>query len=185
MGKRIRDLDATAGLTGTHKIAVDKTGLPEAEGVTLEELSTHLATALDESSALTAHIDDDSAAHAATAISYAGSAGLSATTVEAALDELDTERGGPGVADAQLKDWINGEPALTYTGITRDANDVIAAATVAWPDGSAGAWTTTSTHATGAITGYTVTHTASSKTVTVTVTRDSDGNATATTTAVS
>jgi hypothetical protein len=92
MGKRIRDLDATAGLTGTHKIAVDKTGLPEAEGVTLDELSTHLATALDESSALTAHIDDASGAHPATAISYAGSSGLSATTVEAALHELDTEK---------------------------------------------------------------------------------------------
>lgn len=44
------------------------------------------------SSELTAHIDDTSDAHDASAISYAGSAGVSATDVEAALDELDTEK---------------------------------------------------------------------------------------------
>ena len=43
-------------------------------------------------SAVSAHIDDTTDAHDATAISYAGSSGLSATTVEAALDELDTEK---------------------------------------------------------------------------------------------
>lgn len=47
---------------------------------------------LSDAASLAAHIDDASAAHAATAISYAGSAGLSASTVEAALDELDTEK---------------------------------------------------------------------------------------------
>ena len=44
------------------------------------------------STALGAHLADTSDAHDATAISYAGAAGLSATTVEAALDELDTEK---------------------------------------------------------------------------------------------
>lgn len=38
------------------------------------------------------HITDSSAAHNASAVAYAGSAGLSATDVEAALDELDTEK---------------------------------------------------------------------------------------------
>lgn len=38
------------------------------------------------------HVDDPTAAHAASAISYAGSTGLSATDVEAALDELDLEK---------------------------------------------------------------------------------------------
>lgn len=38
------------------------------------------------------HISDTSAAHAASAIGYAGSAGLAATDVEGALDELDTEK---------------------------------------------------------------------------------------------
>lgn len=41
---------------------------------------------------LAAHVADATAAHAASAISYAGSTGLSSTDVEAALDELDTEK---------------------------------------------------------------------------------------------
>lgn len=41
---------------------------------------------------LNAHINDTDDAHDASAISYAGSANLSATNVEAALDELDTEK---------------------------------------------------------------------------------------------
>lgn len=41
---------------------------------------------------LDAHLADAVDAHDATAISYAGNAGLSATTVEAALDELDDEK---------------------------------------------------------------------------------------------
>lgn len=45
---------------------------------------------------LDAHVNDTSAAHAASAISYAGSAGLSATDVEAALDELDSEKAASG-----------------------------------------------------------------------------------------
>ena len=48
-----------------------------------------LAEVLD---ALQAHEADATAAHAATAISYAGSTNLVATTVEAGLDELDTEK---------------------------------------------------------------------------------------------
>lgn len=39
-----------------------------------------------------AHVDDTDDAHDASAISYAGSSGLSAANVEAALDELDTEK---------------------------------------------------------------------------------------------
>lgn len=41
---------------------------------------------------LAAHLADPTAAHAASAISYAGSAGISATDVEGALDELDVEK---------------------------------------------------------------------------------------------
>lgn len=56
-------------------------------------LSTDVQAALQELDAdLTAHMVDSSAAHAASAISYAGSTNLTATTVEAALDELDTEK---------------------------------------------------------------------------------------------
>lgn len=46
--------------------------------------------------AVAAHTGDASAAHAASAISYNGAAGLSATDVEAALDELDTEKASTG-----------------------------------------------------------------------------------------
>lgn len=42
--------------------------------------------------ALDAHVTDATAAHAASAISYAGNTGLSSTDVEAALDELDNEK---------------------------------------------------------------------------------------------
>ena len=38
------------------------------------------------------HVNDTTAAHAATAVSYAGSGNLSSTTVETALDELDVEK---------------------------------------------------------------------------------------------
>jgi hypothetical protein len=41
---------------------------------------------------LTAHIDDTTAAHAATAISNTPAGGIAATTVQAAINELDTEK---------------------------------------------------------------------------------------------
>lgn len=44
------------------------------------------------SSGLSDHLADSSAAHAASAISYAGGTGMSATDVEAAIDELATEK---------------------------------------------------------------------------------------------
>jgi len=51
------------------------------------------ALALEEiASALDNHIADAADAHDATAISYAGSSGISATDVEGALDELDTKK---------------------------------------------------------------------------------------------
>jgi len=49
---------------------------------------------------LDAHINDTSAAHAASAISYAGGTGISSTDVEAALDELATEKA--NIADAVM-----------------------------------------------------------------------------------
>jgi hypothetical protein len=42
------------------------------------------------------HVNDSSAAHAASAISYGGGAGMSATDVEAAIDELATEKSDTG-----------------------------------------------------------------------------------------
>lgn len=58
-------------------------------GLTIEEgeLSFTVATQAE----LDAHTGDTSAAHAASAISYAGATGISATDVEAALDEVALE----------------------------------------------------------------------------------------------
>jgi uncharacterized ubiquitin-like protein YukD len=67
-----------------------------------EELYTNVGTAQSTAdtanSAVSAHVSDSSAAHAATAISFApGSSGLSATDVNAAIEEL---AGSSGVGDA-------------------------------------------------------------------------------------
>ena len=59
------------------------------------------------------HVNDTTAAHAATAIGYAGSTSLSATTVEAALDELDAEK---QPLDADL---------TTIAGLTATTDNVI------------------------------------------------------------
>ena len=58
------------------------------------------ADAEADDAALAAHIADASAAHAASAISYNGGAGMSATDLEAAVDELATEKA--NAADAVL-----------------------------------------------------------------------------------
>jgi hypothetical protein len=55
-------------------------------------ISGDFATDAEVAAAVAAHVDDATDAHDATAISYAGSSGISATTVEAALDELDAEK---------------------------------------------------------------------------------------------
>ena len=52
---------------------------------------------------LQAHLDDTTDAHDASAISYGGSANLAATNVEAALDELDSEK----ASAASLTDHLN------------------------------------------------------------------------------
>jgi hypothetical protein len=68
------------------------------------------------------HVADTTGAHAATAISYAGSAGLSATTVEAALDELDTEKASTGsvttVSDGLVAHLADGADAHDASAIS-------------------------------------------------------------------
>ena len=54
--------------------------------------TTLLETTTGATAKVTAHTSTAVGAHAATAISYAGSTNLAATTVEAALDELDAEK---------------------------------------------------------------------------------------------
>lgn len=79
---------------------------------------TYTAIDFDEANA---HLNATSAAHAATAISYAGSSGLSASTVEAALDELDSEKAAASHTHS----------AANVTDFDEAARDAIGAAIVA------------------------------------------------------
>ncbi len=75
---------------------------------------------------LVAHLADTTDAHDASAISYAGSANLVATTVEAALDELDTEKQSAAGLDAAVAAFVGDTDtdtgaALSDTFVGRDA----------------------------------------------------------------
>lgn len=94
--------------------------------------STASVTAVE--TALADHLADTSDAHDASAISYAGSAGISATNVESALDELDTEKETPAGAQAKVDTHVNdtsaahAASAISYAGSTNlSATDVEAA----------------------------------------------------------
>ena len=95
-------------------------------------------------------------------------------TLVGAINEL---AGGAPVSAARLAEWTEAE-AYELIATTFDADNVITTATVKWPDGSAGTFTTTTKDATWlAINAYSITHTVSSKTVTqAAVTRDASGN---------
>ena len=66
------------------------------------------------------HLNDTTDAHDATAISYAGSTNLAATQVEAALDELDTEKASTGSVTTVQTNLDN------HTGDISDAHDASA-----------------------------------------------------------
>ena len=87
--------------------------------------------------------------------------------------------GGATVSDQTLREWAEAG-AYEATAVTFDSDQVVTTATVAWPDGSAGTFTTTTKSAAWlAVDAYTVSHAASGKTVTQSsVTRDTDGNVT-------
>jgi hypothetical protein len=78
--------------------------------------------------------------------------------------------------DTRLKAWASSQ-AYQSTAITYDSDGVVTTATVTWPDGSAGTFTTTTKNTTFlAIDAFTITHTDSGKTVTqAAVTRDAQG----------
>lgn len=88
--------------------------------------------------------------------------------------------GGATLLNALLRGWAN-STAFTLTSATRDSDGVITTATVSWPDGSAGTFTTVTKNATFlTIDAYTVTHTSSGRTVTqASVTRNASGYVTA------
>src|SRR5690606_1139895 len=92
----------------------------------LDELATEKANASDVATdtELHAHITDASDAHDASAISYAGGTGMSATDVEAALDELATEKANAAdvATDTELNAHISDSSAahaasaISYAG---------------------------------------------------------------------
>ena len=85
--------------------------------------------------------------------------------------------GGGGSITTNLKAWSAGN-CYTLTSATRDSDGVITTATVSWPDGSSGTFTTTSKNAIWlVIDSYTITHVDSGLTATQPlVTRDANGN---------
>jgi len=114
----------------------------------------------------------------------ASGAAANAATFNSPLGQLDAAlvnlHGGAGVPDDVLKEWTEGED-YELTSIGWDGDSVVYTATVKWPDGSAGTFTTTTKNTTWlAVDAYTISHTNSSKTVTqAAVTRDANGNITA------
>lgn len=78
-----------------------------------------------------------------------------------------------------LAEWTEGED-YESTSITRDSDGVVTTATVKWPDGSAGTFTTTTKNTTWlCVDAFTISHTDSSLTVTQSeVTRNSAGEIT-------
>jgi hypothetical protein len=84
------------------------------------------------------------------------------------------------MTNAILTEWTLGE-GMTFVSITRDANEAITTASVIWPDGSTGTFTTdtASTSFPGAVDAYHITYVpVSGPTKTITqpaVTRDAAG----------
>lgn len=98
------------------------------------------------------------------------------TFTPASWTELVPQYGGSTIKDKVLKEWTTGE-SYELTAITRDTDNVVTTATVIWPDGSAGVFTTDTKNASPpAINAYHITHTDSGKTVTQTLmTRNASG----------
>ncbi len=79
--------------------------------------------------AIALHVDDTTDAHDATAISYAGSTGISATNVEGAIDELDAEKAptshGHALTIEHQFDVMSGTPGTSQPLPTRAAGTTI------------------------------------------------------------
>ena len=72
-------------------------------------------------------------------------------------------------------------PALTFTSITRNGNEAITSASVKWPDGTTGTWTTDTLSSSfpGAVDAYHVTYGSVHTVTQAAVTRDASGAVTA------
>lgn len=107
-------------------------------------------------------------------------AGISVDQATGAVTITAVGGGGSTISNTTLRAWTLSE-AYSITSATRDSDGLITTATVSWPDGSSGTFTTVTKNATFlTIDAYTVTHADSSKTATqAAVTRDANGNVTA------
>lgn len=105
-------------------------------------------------------------------------------TGTAAAEYIGIERAnmtsGTNLLNALLVGWA-ASGAYTLTSATRDTNSVVTSATIRWPDGATGTFTTTSNNPVFfSVDAFTITHSASGKTVTQpAVTRNSYGDITA------
>jgi hypothetical protein len=85
-----------------------------------------IATAAD----LTAHIDDATAAHAASAIAFTPAGSIAATTVQAAIEEVATEAGGATPTLAAVLEAGSDAGNFAITGLTNMTTSP--GASVAW-----------------------------------------------------
>ena len=123
--------DATESVKGKAEIATQgetNTGTDDARIVTPAKLAnytgiTNKALATD----LTNHLNDATDAHDASAISYAGGTGMSATDLEAAVDELATEKANDSALTAHIDDTTDAHDA---TAISFSPAGTVAATTV-------------------------------------------------------
>jgi hypothetical protein len=88
------------------------------DATTFRVVSAGVETDATATTAINNHIADTTAAHAAGSISYNGSTNLSATDVEAALDELDTEKADKSVS-------VNAQTGTSYTLVLADASKLV------------------------------------------------------------
>jgi hypothetical protein len=121
------ELDAHTGDTSAAHAA----SAVSADSTTLVGTGTDVQAVLEElDNAVADHLADATAAHAASAVSYGGAAGLSATDVEAALDELDSEKAAASHTHAEADVTnLTTDLAAKVPKSLFDANTVLAADT--------------------------------------------------------
>jgi len=93
---------------------------------TLKSYFDSLYAPASASTAISDHISDATAAHAASAISYGGNTGLSATDVEAALDELDNEKLGAGAIGTTVQAYDADIPTVSASQAEMEAGTEVA-----------------------------------------------------------
>jgi hypothetical protein len=86
-----------SGVTFTPTGTIAATDVQAAIAEVSGDVTANTTAITANATAISDHLADTTAAHAASAVSYAGSTNLAATDVEAALDELDTEKAATSV----------------------------------------------------------------------------------------